>query len=345
MNTEEKIELSIVMPVFNRKDLVRVMIDSIIANTYQNWELLAIDDGSTDGAYEMMLEYASRDNRVKPHLRTKLPKGAQTCRNYGLELAKGEYIIFFDSDDYIVSSCLQKRINEMKKRSDIDFLVFPAGIYENQERGQNMLWGREYRKKKDLSFFLARELPFIVCTNIYKRESLLSIKVDWDVKIQSLQDSQFNIHVLLKGLKYDYIKLDSADYLYRCEGVGDSIAKKINGLKHAESHLYVLDDTYKKVTEKYGDIYNKALFAGALFLAHRLTTNSYDKRVMQDLLSIVMKYDKRRARELSVVLFMYERLLTVLPNIVIHRLLFLPNTLMRRWHKFYRQKNVGRCGK
>lgn len=336
MNQSNKPELSIVMPILNRKDLVRIMIDSIIANTYQDWELLAIDDGSTDGAYELLCEYSCNDSRIRIYQRTELPAGAQTCRNKGLELALGDYVIFFDSDDYIVPSCLQKRVEEINRhKNDVDFLVFPAGIYEKQNSRNNMMWGVEVSKKKDLQSFIFREIPFAVWTNIYSRNSLLRCGAQWDTQIKSLQDSQFNIHALLNDMKYEYVKLDAPDYLYRLQDTGNSVQKQINGLKHAESHLYVLDDTYKSVMRKYGFDYNKSLFFGALFFAHRLTLHSYDKNIMCKLQEIVAKFDWKRARLLSVFFFFYEKMLVIFPNAVVNSVLFFPYVLSLRWRKIY----------
>lgn len=338
MSKLNKPELSIVMPVFNRKDLVRIMIDSIIANTYQDWELLAIDDGSTDGAYELLCEYSCNDSRIRTYLRTELPAGAQSCRNKGLELALGDYVIFFDSDDYIVPTCLQKRVDEINRRKDVDFLVFPAGIYEKQNSRNNMRWGVEVSKKKDFQSFISRENPFVVVTNIYNRISLLRCGAQWDTQVKSLQDSQFNIHILLNDMKYEYVKLDAPDYLYRLEGTGDSIQKHIHGLKHVDSHMYVLADTYRKVKDKYSDGYDRFLFRGALFLGHRLTAFSYDDCVMKELLAVVAKFDYRRSKLLSIMLCLYRKMNLLLPNLWVHRLIFLPYTINKRIRFFFNRK-------
>ena len=93
-------KLSIVMPFYNPKEMVAEMLDSILANDYYDWELLAIDDGSTPETIGYLKHY-EEDDRIQFVRRTSEPKGAQTCRNMGLHLARGEYIIFFDSDDYV----------------------------------------------------------------------------------------------------------------------------------------------------------------------------------------------------------------------------------------------------
>ena len=107
------VKLSIVMPVFNHPEELRTMLDSILQNTFQDWELWAVDDGSQQETLSVLDGYAGRDERIHFIRRERLPKGAQTCRNIGLEQAKGEYIIFFDSDDYITPNCFAQRVSEM----------------------------------------------------------------------------------------------------------------------------------------------------------------------------------------------------------------------------------------
>lgn len=85
--------LSIVIPFFNKKVLTGKMIDSIIANKFTSWELLAIDDGSSQETLDYLKKYEVYDNIQIIH-RNIEPKGAQTCRNIGLQKARGEYIVF-----------------------------------------------------------------------------------------------------------------------------------------------------------------------------------------------------------------------------------------------------------
>ena len=108
--------LSIIMPVFNHHDEVATMIDSILANDFQSWELLAVDDGSEADTLQLLERYAEADSRIKVVRRDRQPKGAQTCRNIGLEMACGEFVIIFDSDDYIAPYCLRQRVEMLQKR-------------------------------------------------------------------------------------------------------------------------------------------------------------------------------------------------------------------------------------
>ncbi len=89
--------VSIVMPVWNRRDIVGEAIDSVIAQSYQNWELLVVDDFSTDGSLEYLRERAGEDPRITALIST--AKGVCPARNTGLDAARGTYIAFLDSDN------------------------------------------------------------------------------------------------------------------------------------------------------------------------------------------------------------------------------------------------------
>ena len=198
--------LTIAMPVYNNEGCVREMMDSILANTFTAWELLAIDDGSDAATLDMLKEYASADERIILRQRTEQPKGAQTCRNIGLSEAKGEYIVFFDSDDAITADCLQRRVDAISSRQDLDFMVFPSTVLTSHGVAQSPL-DKVYGYKAatdDVRNFSQRILPFVVWNNIYRVSSLRKHNLYWDTNLLSLQDADYNMQALLAGLKYDY---------------------------------------------------------------------------------------------------------------------------------------------
>src|SRR5690606_7161596 len=102
--------VSIVIPVFNRERLIAETVNSVLKQDYDNWELLLIDDGSTDSTLEIINNFSILDSRIKYFQRSQLPKGAQTCRNLGIQKATGTYIMFMDSDDLLATFCLGQRV-------------------------------------------------------------------------------------------------------------------------------------------------------------------------------------------------------------------------------------------
>ena len=101
--------VSIIIPTYNRAHLIGETLDSILAQTYTNWECIIIDDGSSDDTLEVIDNYIKKDNRFQYYRRpVERSKGPNVCRNFGYELSKGEYINWFDSDDVMLPTFLEK---------------------------------------------------------------------------------------------------------------------------------------------------------------------------------------------------------------------------------------------
>lgn len=323
--------LSIVMPIFNHPDWVKVMVDSIRANDFEDWELWAVDDGSDVETVAMLerefsdeprIHYISRGNR--------LPKGAQTCRNMGMEKAKGEYIIFFDSDDYVAPYCLRQRVENMRRHPDLDFMVFPSGTYNGAflPNGSEKYGYPVY--KDDFKAFLHRTLPFIVWTNIYRTEALRKHQLMWDTHLRSYQDSDFNIQALLHGLCYEYA-VAKPDYGYRTEGNADSISKKIQSEAHRKSILYFLDKQYRETQRVWGKKYDRDVYLCTLFLYSNLMASKVDVSFAQQMAAVVMKYDSIRGKQLLYKIKWYLFFSRFLPE-KLSRQLIMPFYLIRkRW--------------
>lgn len=278
------------MPVYNHPRELREMIDSILANTYEDWELLAIDDGSEKETIDLLQQYSIADQRIHFIKRELAPKGAQTCRNIGLQMAKGEYICFFDSDDYIQPFCLEQRVTELAAHPELDFMVFRSTIYGHdklkQDDYKNMYGYGIY--KDDIAAFCARTLPFIVWNNIYRRSSLEKCNILWDTNLLSLQDAQFNLQTILAGMKYAYSDRP-ADYQYRTDTLS-SVSKNIYSEAHFNSNLYAVQSFYEQITPVYGKRYNHALYRGALFVNLKVTREHFSKDFSTRLAKIINRY-------------------------------------------------------
>lgn len=115
------LKVSIIVPVYKAELYIRKCIDSILSQTFTNFELLLIDDGSPDNCGKICDEYAELDTRV--HVFHKENGGVSAARNLGLDHAKGDYVCFIDSDDWIDPDMLETLIGwEQKKQTDLLFL-------------------------------------------------------------------------------------------------------------------------------------------------------------------------------------------------------------------------------
>ena len=108
--------VSIIIPTYNRASLISETLDSILAQTYTNWECLIVDDGSSDNSEIIINKYVELDSRFKfYHRPADRIKGANTCRNFGFELSEGKYIQYLDSDDYISLNKIEGQVNQLEK--------------------------------------------------------------------------------------------------------------------------------------------------------------------------------------------------------------------------------------
>lgn len=126
-----KVDVSVVMPVYNSEKYLEMAIESILKQTMKSFELICIDDGSQDSSLEILNEYANRDERIK--VITQNNRYAGAARNCGIDHAIGEYIIFLDSDDFFDCSMLEKNYRKIKEYN-ADIVVF-GGKYFKEEPG------------------------------------------------------------------------------------------------------------------------------------------------------------------------------------------------------------------
>lgn len=133
--------ISIIVPVYNTESYVRNTIDSVLRQEYKNWELILVDDGSTDSSGRICDEYSENDSRIR--VLHKLNSGVSDTRNKGLEIAKGEWIFFLDSDDDLFPNSLSKML-EWSKGVDMVVGVFSMNITDPQRQFQE----RDSKAKK-----------------------------------------------------------------------------------------------------------------------------------------------------------------------------------------------------
>lgn len=240
--------VSIVVPTYNVDKYIKDFIKDIIDQEYKNWELLLVDDGSDDRTIEFIKDYVEKDSRITLIERYAEPKGANTCRNIGLKSAKGEYIIFFDSDDLVQPYCLSQRVRFMNDNPSIDYAIFQGETVMVDQNRQVISSGRRWgiNPNKDiLKCFLSVNYPFGVWNNIYRKESLTFIS--WDEKLKIYMDFDFIVQCILKNLKYKFANSGHADYLYR-KGVSGALTSNFIKDDKYESTKYLFEKTIKKLT-------------------------------------------------------------------------------------------------
>jgi glycosyltransferase involved in cell wall biosynthesis len=121
------VRVSVIIPCYNRERLLGETLDSLRGQTYSDWEAIVVDDNSQDNSVEVGHRYGRLDSRIHAVSRQGDRKGGNICRNQGLALAQGEYIVFLDSDDLLSPFCLQHRVAAMDNASHYGF-----GVYQTE---------------------------------------------------------------------------------------------------------------------------------------------------------------------------------------------------------------------
>ena len=130
--SDKQFKISIILPVFNRANYLKRSIDSLMDQSYQNWELIGIDDGSIDNSFEVMDSYQktnrNRNIKIFRQQNMKLP----LTRNRGIKESSGNFITFLDSDDKYEKNHLLKRVDYMYKHPEIDLIHGGVKIIGNE---------------------------------------------------------------------------------------------------------------------------------------------------------------------------------------------------------------------
>ncbi len=186
-------KVSVITPCYNAELTLAETIESVLAQTFQDWEMLIVDDCSTDGSAGVAKRYASHDSRIK-YFRTDAPSGSPSLpRNIGLDNATGEYIAFLDSDDLWLPTKLAEQILFAKK-TDHGF------IYSDYEK---MDWmgirnDRKILMPEKSSFWSVLESCTIPCLTVMLRRDIIG---DTRFKEIPKEDFAFWLDILRKGIQ------------------------------------------------------------------------------------------------------------------------------------------------
>lgn len=282
--------VSIIVPSYNKADLLIEMIGGIFKQSYKNWELIIVDDGSEEDSIRKVTDYISVDTRCRFVRRNREPKNGDTCRNIGMEAAKGEFVIIFDSDDLISLECIENRVSYMQSHPECDYASFPYSVFDN---GSDITTIKKkphpkYLSNNDiLSLLLQANYPFTVWANIYRKDSLKSLR--WDEKVYVYQDLDFMVQCVLANLKHEFADTE-ADYYYRQFSDGSNVCGNFVSKQKCDSSLYL----FKKILETLKKFENyskrKEQFKGMIVNHYERLVTGENKEDMVTFINLCKEY-------------------------------------------------------
>ena len=233
--------LSVIVPVYNVERYLRECLDSILASTFTNYELLLIDDGSTDSSGSICDDYSGKDARVKVF--HKLNGGVSSARNVGMEHAQAEWITFVDADDMVAPTFLEHLYQPVKDYPDVDFVQ--AG-FTNLRNGKLAEYDQQY------DFYLGYEKQALIGRmrgHVYCK--LFSVRVisqnnlRFDEIIRTAEDLQFVLDYILQVNRYVYTP--EYGYYYRSDN-NDSLTHSVKFQSYVES-LHIFKRRFKSIND------------------------------------------------------------------------------------------------
>ena len=241
---QEEVKISIIIPVYNVEKYLHECLDSIINQTFKDLEIICVDDGSTDKSSEILEEYEQKDKRFT--VISQPNKGVSAARNRGMQQAKGKYIMFVDSDDYIASNACELIYNSAEEKR-CDILLFPHYNFSASTcRDDGRLLDLYITLKDNTTTFKEYSDEFLLTpsethSKLYKTDFLRKYNLHWETQIQYCEDRIFYINALIhaKAISILYKHL----YYYRIDTF-NSLSKNNRTIL---PHLYKVHIALKKI--------------------------------------------------------------------------------------------------
>lgn len=190
----KRCKVSVIIPVYNVEEYLRETLDSVVNQTLDNFELIIVNDGSTDGSQAIIDEYEKKYDIIKKIYQKNRGPGA--ARNSGIDMAVGEYIIFVDSDDIIPKDSLRQRYIQAKE-SDSDLSICATCMYDGENKWpikSHFLEGyKSIRKNHELLWIMGP------CNKIYKRDLIKNNRFPEDINYG--EDQVFVLRAYLEANK------------------------------------------------------------------------------------------------------------------------------------------------
>lgn len=281
--------ISIIVPIFNSEKTLDKCINCILNQTFCDWELLLIDDGSTDKSCEICEKYATIDQRIKIY--RKKNGGVSSARNYGLRYSRGEWLTFIDTDDYVQDSFLEIMV---ENATSVDLVV--SGAYYINDRISFLPPERLVEIADDLPFMDEQLCSIYLMTcwaKLFRRTFIINEKIYFDTSLRIGEDSDFVLRYLryIKAIKFVHI----SGYCYNDEEKYKLFKYALNA-NDFSIHLSLILGSLNQLKKKYDYSFYKFDYLlndyySRLFFIHLMTIRNY-----HDFYSEHINYIKRKVK-------------------------------------------------
>lgn len=237
--------VSIIIPVYNVRDYLDVCLESIVNQTYKNIEILLINDGSTDGSEEKCLDWEKKDKRII--YISKKNEGLGPTRNYGIEIAHGEYVAFVDSDDWLDITFIEKMYNKIvENNADIaecDFYRIAVDSGIKSYNVNNGVMEQEFTKTERIIWGSVLMWKMLIKKELWTKNN---------IKMPALPAEDLAVYALLIALSEEVCSINEPLYCYRKNRPGSITFTKESFKKIPLAMRYLIDNfKTRNIFEKY----------------------------------------------------------------------------------------------
>lgn len=207
--------VSIIIPHYNRSGLLKDAVFSVLNQTSSDWELIIVDDGSDEKELDLIKQLLNEDSRIKIYNRVSDFKGPAACRNEGVSLSKGEYLIFLDSDDALAPFCVAQRQRLMNENSKLDMGIFLMQEFTNAPGDNSKIYNNTSTNENRINCFLEGDNPWAVTCPIWKKDFFVQTG-GFDPAFFYMEDPELHVRALLvDNMQYKTFYDYPADCYYR----------------------------------------------------------------------------------------------------------------------------------
>lgn len=208
-------KISVVVPVYNAEAYIAELIESVLAQTYTEWEMLLVENGSEDNSFRICQEYAQKYENISVIQESK--KGPGEARNIGMKHTKGEYIFFADADDYLAEATIFSDFMKVAESTNVDIVVcnykrlWNGKLLTAESHDAFSKFSPDSEEFRYRGFFSVGSLSY-VWNKLYKRAFLIEHQLTFS-KYDYAEDKLFNMQCYMSGAVYAF--LAKTGYIYR----------------------------------------------------------------------------------------------------------------------------------
>lgn len=289
--------VSIIIPTFNRGHIIHETLDSVLTQTYANWECIIVDDGSTDDTVLVVRKFLEDDNRFRfYHRPNNRLKGASSCRNYGFALSKGDYIQYLDSDDIISANKLEEQIKMICNEPYTSLVTCKWGWLRSDKQDKIL-----FDKLDTYNFFsspeaflnaLARSKGYFPINAYLINRKMIERTGDWNEHLTINDDGEFMMRLIMNATQVFYSEkscvyyrlgnqsnLSALNSRQKCIDLLNSwkLIEALIKIRFKEKNVYYVDkikdvlyvnfkDTYPILIQENKDFFKKQLGSDSLIV-------------------------------------------------------------------------------